>query len=129
MKALTKTEREGLLAKIDGLSQRIVDLERDERTHREKVELLDEDVANGKAGAKAEAIRLDEKARAVRLEIEACQRAKAAAQQRCKDDQPFRDAEIAAEQKKSREEACRYVYAHARECDEAAQAPASSPTS
>ena len=121
MKAMTKIEREELLAKIDGLNQRIVDLERDERMLREKIEQLDEDVANGKAGAKAEAIRLDEKARAAHLEIEACQRAASTAQRRWEDDEPFRDAEREAARKTQREEACRFIYASAHECDEIAR--------
>ncbi len=121
MKALTETERADLLAKIDGLNQRVVDLEREERGHRASIHSLDEDVANGKAGAKAEAIKLDEKARAARLEIEACERASEAAQRRYKEDEPFRDAERAAERKKLCLAAIEVSLGKARAVDEAAR--------
>ena len=122
MKALTETERADLLAKIDGLNQRFVDLEREERDHRASIHSLDEDVANGKPGAKAEAIKLDEKARAARLEIEACERASEAAQRRYKEDEPFRDAERAAERKKHCLAAIKISVDKAKAVDEAARA-------
>lgn len=96
MTALTPAERQELLAQIDSLSSRAVDKDREVRTLRHQIEALTDDVANGVAGARGKVLKLDDEARGAQLELDACERAKAAAEARYAADQPYRDAEAAA---------------------------------
>jgi hypothetical protein len=99
MKALTKTEREALLAEIDAFNTRLVAKQREiDGMTAQKTE-ISRDVAVGKAGAKALHLELNDAIRESEAEIEALHVAIRQSQQVWDEDAPARDAEAAAERK------------------------------
>lgn len=117
MTALTPAERQELLAQIDSLNQRAVEKDREVRALRVRIEHLTNDVANGVAGAKSKAMKLDDEARGAQLEVEACERAKASAEARYEADRPFREEEARAEQMRVRAAAVAVSFDKAKAAD------------
>lgn len=99
MKALTKTERVALLTELDEFNTRLAAKRREiDDMVSQKTEIA-RDVVLGKAGAKAQHLKLNDSIREAESEIEALLVAVQQSQQRWDDDAPARSAEANAARK------------------------------